>query len=84
MKKLDNEKRFYIGVSDVERVEFKCATCTDGFYRYNPNKEHAPHYNQLAHTCNKCEALVYLAFPYPALRYKGRIFVDWNTIKGFM
>lgn len=78
----NSDGRIYLTVDGVERVEYKCPNCPDGLYRYSPNHNHAPTYSQLAHVCNKCGALTFLALPYPALRYKGRIFADWETMKG--
>ncbi len=80
MKKMSktSEKRHYHEVSGIERVEYPCK-CGQGFYRYDPDGERSVH-NQLPHRCTKCDGQVFFSIPYPALRYKGRIFVDWETV----
>lgn len=76
------EQRMYKNVDQVERVEYPCNSCGVGFYRYEHTKKRIETHNQIPHTCNKCGAEVYFTLPYPALRYKGRIFVDWQTVRG--
>lgn len=74
-----SEKRHYHEVNGIERVEYPCK-CGQGFYRYDPDGERSTH-NQLPHRCTKCNELVFFSILYPALRYKGRIFVDWETVR---
>ncbi len=76
---MNNDARVYRAVNNVERVEFPCQ-CGHGVYRYTASDEHTASH-QLPHRCQQCNDLVYFAIPYPALRYKGRLFVDWETIK---
>lgn len=77
-KKSDN--RIYLTVENVERVEYSCK-CGEGYYRFDPDSERMGKHNQLPHRCTKCKELVYFTLPYPALRYKGRIFADWGTVR---
>ncbi len=69
--------------AEVSRLEYRCNVCTNGYYRYNPNASKKLIHNQHPHSCTSCGREVYFTFPYPALYYKHRIFVDWETIKGF-
>ncbi|WP_394239844.1 hypothetical protein [Vibrio astriarenae] len=78
------DKRIYRTVGDTERVEYPCERCDDGLYHYNAEGMRMSEHNQLPHACKKCGHEVYFSHPYPALRYKGRIFVDWETIRGQM
>jgi hypothetical protein len=80
MKKSTN-KRVFRPIDSVERVEFACE-CEKGVYRYNPDIKRISTHNQIPHSCNACGHIAYFTIPYPALRYKGRVFVDWETIRG--
>ncbi|ASJ41526.1 hypothetical protein (plasmid) [Vibrio vulnificus YJ016] len=77
-----SDKRHYFPIGDVERVEYPCQKCNQGFYRYTPNGSRIEQHNQMHHNCTHCNAVTFFTIPYPALKYKNRIFVDWETIKG--
>ncbi len=76
------ESFFYRPVHNIERVEYLCQ-CGEGYYRYEPNGQRTTTHNQMPHRCTQCGQRVYFTIPYPALRYKGRIFVDWETVRGY-
>lgn len=75
------DHRLYRTITDVERVEYPCK-CKRGVYRFDPNGKRLSKNNQLPHVCSHCGAKVYFSIPYPALKYRERIFVDWGTIRG--
>jgi hypothetical protein len=76
------DKRHYFQVAGVERVEYPCDKCNQGFYRFNPNGERIEKHNQMQHNCTVCDAVTFFTLPYPALKYKERIFCDWETVRG--
>lgn len=78
----NTDNRIYRQVSgDVERVEYPCSQCQKGVYRYQEQISKITEHNQLPHACNHCGHAVYFTVPYPALRYKNRLFVDFETIR---
>ncbi|WP_240207701.1 hypothetical protein [Vibrio sp. CyArs1] len=79
MKNSDN--RVYIKVDGVERVEYPCS-CNKGYFRYDPHSPKIEVHNQLPHLCTACGKQTYFTIPYPAIRYKNRIFADWQTLRG--
>lgn len=76
-----NERHFVVLIDGVERVEFQCDMCGQGFYRYDKSGKHIGQHNQLSHVCSHCGHTAYFTVPYPALYYKGRVFVDLETIR---
>ena len=48
-----SDKRRYFPVGDVERVEYPCQNCNQGFYRYTPNGERIKKHNQMQHNWEK-------------------------------
>lgn len=66
----------------VERLEYRCTSCQQGNYHFDKHSDRIEQNSQLPHKCTHCGSLVYFSIPYPALRYKGRVFVDWETIRG--
>lgn len=77
-----SDNRVYLAVGGVERVEYPCQKCREGFYRFDPQGERKTTHNQMPHRCTSCKDVVYFTLPYPALRYKNRLFVDWQTVRG--
>ncbi|MDC5870222.1 hypothetical protein OPW39_15550 [Vibrio europaeus] len=76
------DKRVYFQIGDVERIEYPCSTCGHGYYHFNPKGERIEKHNQMQHNCTHCNSVTFFTIPYPALRYKGRVFVDWQTVRG--
>ncbi|NOI31804.1 hypothetical protein F0238_21210 [Vibrio coralliilyticus] len=79
----NSDKRVYFAVNGVERVEFEC-DCGKGYFRYDPTLKRIPVHNQIPHSCNACGKRAYFTIPYPAIRYKNRIFADSLTLSGFV
>lgn len=69
-------------IADGQRLEYRCTNCDKGYYRFAKDMERLDKHNQMPHVCNNCGHQVYFVIPYPALYYKGRVFVDWETIRG--
>ncbi|NOI41104.1 hypothetical protein F0251_22100 [Vibrio sp. 070316B] len=76
-----NENRLFNNIEGVQRIEYACG-CGKGYYRFRKDIERIEKHGQLPHTCTACQKLVYFVMPYPALSYKGRVFVDFDTIRG--
>ncbi len=66
----------------VDRLEYRCTECQQGYYHFDKDAERLNKHNQLPHKCTNCSKQVYFTMPYPALFYKGRVFVDWETVRG--
>ena len=69
------------GINGVERVEFRCTVCEQGYFHFDKESKRIGEHNQLPHKCTNCGEQVFFTIPYPTLRYKGRIFADWETIR---
>ncbi|MEL7291526.1 MAG: hypothetical protein AAGJ88_04315 [Pseudomonadota bacterium] len=69
-------------LSDVERVEYRCTECKQGYYHFDKDSKRIEQHNQMPHKCTHCGKQTFFTIPYPALRYKGRVFVDWETVRG--
>ncbi len=76
-----NEHTISRQLHDVERIEYRCQRCEAGVYRFNRDGRRIDANKQLPHSCNVCGHEVYFSIPYPALRYRGRLFVDWQTVR---
>ncbi|AIW17454.1 hypothetical protein VITU102760_24280 [Vibrio tubiashii] len=66
-----SDKRRYFPVGDVERVEYPCQKCNQGFYRYNVNGERIEKHNQMQHNCTHCNAVTF--FTIRAVKPNGTV-----------
>lgn len=69
-------------VAGVERVDYLCSECQQGYYRFDKDSARIKEHNQMPHKCTHCGKQTFFTIPYPALHYKGRVFVDWETVRG--